>query len=148
MKKKVFVMLVMITVKNLSAQNFRVPKCNPWRNISGYSSLCAELSSFNCARLLCNGTSTTTILSSFLLQDNNNSIYTFSSNQIISATIQNQIILQAKNWANAHKPSPNYTIETITYIPNIVTSSGTITYAGIDIKVLYKACTGPRVLPN
>jgi hypothetical protein len=56
-------------------------------------------------------------------------------------------MVQAKNWANTHKPA-GYVVEIIKYIPDIITSSNTVTYAGIDIKVTYKKCSGTIALPN
>ncbi|NOT91356.1 hypothetical protein [Ferruginibacter sp.] len=147
MKKFILLITVFVFTCQLHAQIQRMPKCSPWRSVTGYPQLCTELSSFNCARIMCKGASNTTVITNSLLQDINNSIYTFSSVQSISVVIQNKIIAQARNWANANKPA-GYAIEIINYIPDIITSSGTITYAGIDIKVTYKKCTGPIALPN
>jgi hypothetical protein len=147
MKKLIILIAAFVFTNQVIAQNQRMLKCSPWRSVTGYNQLCTELSSFNCARLMCNGASTTTVVTNVLLQDINSSIYTFSSTQNISVVTQNQIIVQAKNWANAHKPA-GYVVEIINYIPDIVTSSGTVTYAGIDIKVTYKKCNGPVSLPN
>jgi hypothetical protein len=152
MKKILLIMIAFVFVNNINAQLLsqskmqKTQKCNPWRNVTGYNSLCKELNSFNCAKIMCPGTSKTTVLNNFLLQNTNNSNYIFSSNQVVSVTIQNEMITQATNWANANKPA-NYSIEGISFIADIVTAPG-ITYAGIDIKVTYKLCDNNTALPN
>lgn len=147
MKKFIILFAVVILASQAIAQKQRLQKCQPWRSVTGYTQLCTELSSFNCASLLCKSTSATTVVTNSLLQDINSSLYTFSSIETITVVIQNQIIVQAFNWANAHKPS-GYVVEFIKYIPNIVTASGSVTYAGIDIKVTYKNCKKSAALPN
>ncbi len=129
------------------AQNQKLQKCQPWRSVTGYNQLCTELGSFNCARLKCPGNSNTIVKDKLLLENPSSGYYIFSSAVIISTATQNQIISQATVWANANKPA-GYTIEFIKYIPDIITSSGTVTSAGIDIKVTYKTCTGSIALPN
>jgi hypothetical protein len=147
MKKLIVLIAVFVFANQVTAQTQYIMKCSPWHSVTGYTQLTTELSSFNCERLMCKGTSNTTVITNLLLQDINSSIYTFSSIQPISVVIQNQIIVQAKSWANAHKPA-GYVVEIIKYIPDIITSSNTVTYAGIDIKVTYKKCSGTIALPN
>lgn len=146
------ILFLVITIfwlnNNVNAQTSKIlPHCSPWRNVTGYNQLCTELSSFNCARLMCPGASNTIVKDKLLLENPSSGYYIFSSTMVISTATQNQIICQATVWANANKPA-GYSIEFIKYIPDIITSSGTVTSAGIDIKLTYKICTGPLVLPN
>jgi hypothetical protein len=147
MKKFIILFAAVVFASQAFAQKQRLQKCQPWRSVTGYTQLCTELSFLNCASLMCKGTSAITVVTNSLLQDINSSIYIFSSIENIPVVVQNQVIVQAVNWANAHKPS-GYVVEFIKYIPNIVTASGNITYAGIDIKVTYKNCKKSIALPN
>jgi hypothetical protein len=152
MKKIILLIITIVFVNNIDAQKLsqskriRIQKCTPWRSVTGYNSLCRELNSFNCASIMCTGTSSTTVSNSFLLQDLNNSIYTFSSNQAEATTKQSEIMSQVTNWAHANKPA-NYFIESINYKEDIITGGG-VTYAGINIKVTYKLCDNNITLPN
>ncbi len=153
MKKLLLILITLVFVNNIDAQilsqvkKVRTQKCTPWRNVTGYNSLCKELNSFNCAKIMCLGTSQKTVLNNFLLQNTNNSGYIFSSNEVINTATQNEIITQANNWANANKPA-NYIIEGISFIANIITALPPLTHAGIDIKVTYIKCDNNSKLPN
>jgi hypothetical protein len=140
--KRILTVFGLAVLISLAAYQFyfrHQPKCAPWRNVTGYYAMCNELNGvINCAVMFCNGT--TTVKTKFLLEDVNNSLFTFSNNQVINTSLQNQIIAQANSWAIANAPA-TFSVEYITFSPDIVTSNPTQTYAGIDIKVYYKKCT-------
>jgi hypothetical protein len=144
-KNKIILIVLSIILLSILSYLFYFPnqqKCAPWRNIIGYTTLCKELNNVrNCAELNCNGNKL--FKTKFVLENANNSGFTFSSNQVITVALQNQIITQANIWANTNAPA-NYSVNHITFIPNIVTSNPTQTYAGIDIKVEYKTCTSTQ----
>jgi hypothetical protein len=117
--------------------------CSPYRSLVGYSAVCTELNSVsNCLIQECTGNSTIITLTNYVLVNPATSSYfIFASNQTITASEQNDVMLAAKAWATANLPS-GYFVRYISYTPDIIVSSGTPTYAGIDITVTYKKCTG------
>jgi hypothetical protein len=117
-------------------------KCAPYRTLIGCNALCVELNSVrNCAQLLCKGGSVTLKKTKLLLENANGSGYLFQSNLPISVTDQNQIITQANIWATANAPT-GYSVNYIKFIPDLITSTPTISHAGVDIEVQYRMCTG------
>jgi hypothetical protein len=124
--------------------------CSPYRNVTGYFSLCSELNSItNCMIMECTGNSVTTSLTnSLVVNPSTSSYFIFASNQVITPAEQNNLMLAAKNWANVNKPS-GYYVYKIIYSPNIIVSNTPpVTYAGIQIVVTYKKCTGSTPPPN
>lgn len=117
--------------------------CSPYRSLVGYSAICTELNTVtNCMIQECTGNSTTTTLTNYVLVNPaTSSPFVFASNQTITASEQNDVMLAAKAWATANLPS-GYFIRYISYNPDILVANGNPTYAGIDIVVTYKKCTG------
>jgi hypothetical protein len=121
----------------------KVP-CSPYRNVTGFNAMFSDLNVVtNCLGYLCqSGNFVTTTLSNGILTDpyNNNSIFVFSSNQVITPAEQNDVMLAAKAWANANAPA-GYATHNITYSPNYIVGQ---TSAVIIITVVYRKCVaGP-----
>lgn len=116
--------------------------CSPYRNVVGYYAMCADLNAVtNCMRRLCEGNSVTVVLTKYVLTDVNNSPFTFASNQTITIAQQNDVMVAAKAWANANTPA-GYYVDYIQFQPDIIVSLPPVTYAGVDIIVTYRKCTG------
>jgi len=116
--------------------------CSPYRNVVGYVAMCADLNAVtNCMGMACPGNSVTTTLTKYVLEDVNNSPFTFASNQTITIAQQNDVMVAAKAWANANKPA-GYFVDYIKFQPDIIVSLPPVTYAGVDIIVTYRKCTG------
>ena len=90
--------------------------CSPYRNVTGYVALCSELRAVtNCMGMDCSGSAVTTTLTNYvLINPAITSLFTFASNQVITPTEQNDVMLAAKAWANANTPS-GYFVSYINY---------------------------------
>lgn len=138
--KPLFLLFSLLFLINCLSFNSNLIKCKPWRNVTGYTALCNELTAVrNCAKSNCSGT--TYQKTNFILTDSNNTGYLFNNTQQISISLQNQIIAAANSWANSNLNNASDVIEYIKFVPNIVVSNNT-TYSSITIEVTYKTCTG------
>lgn len=138
--KPLFSLIFLLFLFNCLSINSNVIKCNPWRNVTGYTSLSNELTAVrNCAKTNCSGSTYKKI--NYTLADANNANYSFNNTQQISISQQNQIIASANSWANSNINSVNDVIEYVKFMPNIAVSNN-ITYSLISIEVTYKTCTG------
>lgn len=120
--------------------------CSPYRSVVGFNAVCADLNVVtNCMVQACKGTSVTITLTHLVLVNPaTSSPFIFSSTQTVTASEQNDVMLAAKAWANANKPT-GYFIDNITYTPDYIVGP---TAAGIDISVRYRKCTGSTPLPD
>lgn len=116
--------------------------CSPWRNVTGYNALVSEINGFSVCNITgCSGSSVTQINTFYVLQQPNGSSFTFASNQIITPSDQTAVMNAGSTLAVANTPT-GYFVSQITYSADIIVSGGSPTYAGIDITVVYRKCTG------
>lgn len=117
--------------------------CSAWRNETGYINLCNELDrTANCDPQACTGNSVTTQLTEYvLINPVTGSPFNFASNQVITPSEQDAVMNVGKSWASAHCPT-GYFVSYIDFSPDPITFTGSPTYAGVDITVTYRKCTG------
>lgn len=121
-----------------------VKSCSPWRDVEGYNALVSELNTFAlCDVRNCQGRSQTITYLLTSLVDSGGTPFSFGDIQLITPAEQNDVIAAGVARAVAHTPVGGYFVSQITYIADVHTiPMTTLTYANIDISVVYRKCSG------